>query len=431
MAERPRGRRRGAWADYLGGAPAHPDPIPSGHLGVAGDRLVFVAPGGAQLAIPLPDLRGLSLSGRNAEGERRATRTVMRVAVQRDHATAVLEFAIERRQAAALRILIERSLARLGLEPLPLVEQLEPREEPQPSAGSRSFAAVGPLLVAAMPTLILVAFAAFLVLRSESNGGDGGAAGSSAKAATSSHSSKSSEASHAGWKPHPGPVPILMYHPIQDPIANAPEPELFVRTEDFRAQMNWLDEHGYEGVTLDQVESGWARGKALPPKPVVLTFDDGYQSQSVNALPVLEKLGWPAVIDLKSSGADLPDDKVKRMIDAGWELASHTIDHVDLTTVAGAELTREVAGSRRDLRRRFQVPVNNFCYPSGRYDPAVVQAVKAAGYRGATTTDPGLGRSDQLFTLKRIRISLSDRLSGFVKKLQSGGTYGATAGGPA
>jgi peptidoglycan/xylan/chitin deacetylase (PgdA/CDA1 family) len=221
-----------------------------------------------------------------------------------------------------------------------------------------------------------------------------------------------------------------MYHPIQDPLPNAPEPELFVRTEDFRAQMRWLNKQKYEGVTLDQVENAWWRHKMLPQKPVVISFDDGYQSQAVNAFPILDKLDWPGVIDLKAANADLPDLKVKMMIDAGWELASHTINHVDLTTVSGPALTKEVAGSRDDLQRRFHVPVDNFCYPSGRYDPAVIQAVKKAGYRGATT-DPGLATGNQPFALKRIRIALSDGLPGFIKKLKSGGTAGVTAGGPA
>jgi hypothetical protein len=169
VAEPHGGRGRGAWADYLGGAPAHPEPIPSGHLAVAGDRLVFRAPGGAQLAIPLADLSGLSLSGRRADPSTggRTVQAVLRVAAQHGEATAVVEFAIERRQAGALRMLIERELGRRGLEPLPRVEQLlAPRETPPAETGGQRFASsMGPLLVAAIPTLALVALAAFLVLR--------------------------------------------------------------------------------------------------------------------------------------------------------------------------------------------------------------------------------------------------------------------------
>ena len=78
------------------------------------------------------------------------------------------------------------------------------------------------------------------------------------------------------------------------------------------------------------------------------------------------------------------------MLDAGWELASHTITHADLTAVDSAQLEREVAGSRQILKRRFGVPVNNFCYPAGSYDDTVISAVRAAGYVGAESEVPGL-----------------------------------------
>ena len=57
--------------------------------------------------------------------------------------------------------------------------------------------------------------------------------------------------------------------------------------------------------------------------------------------------------------------------------------------LSGAALREEVAGSRKDIQRRFHQPVNFFCYPSGRYDAQAIQAVRAAGYLGATTEDQG------------------------------------------
>jgi peptidoglycan/xylan/chitin deacetylase (PgdA/CDA1 family) len=185
--------------------------------------------------------------------------------------------------------------------------------------------------------------------------------------------------------------------------------------------MKWLDEHGYEAVTLDQVEDAWYKGGELPPKPVVLTFDDGYRSQYVAAFPALEHFHWPGVLNLVAEGADLPDADVQKMLDADppWELASHTTTHADLTTFDSAELRREVAGSRRILQDRFGVPVNNFCYPAGQYDDAVVSAVSDAGYRGATTEVPGLATAADPFVLNRIEIQLDDGVDGFVSKLKA------------
>jgi len=225
----------------------------------------------------------------------------------------------------------------------------------------------------------------------------------------------------ADWKPYTGPVPILGYHAIQPPVAGSDDPQQFVPQDDFVEQMKWLDENGYEAVTLDQVEDAWYNGGELPSKPIVLTFDDGYLSQYVAAFPALEHFHWPGVLNLVAEGADLPDDDVRKMLDADvpWELASHTISHVDLTTLDSAELRHEVAGSRRILQDRFGVPVDYFSYPAGRYDDAVISAVSDAGYRGATTEVPGLATAAHPFLLNRIEVHLDDGLDGFVSKLKS------------
>jgi peptidoglycan/xylan/chitin deacetylase (PgdA/CDA1 family) len=249
------------------------------------------------------------------------------------------------------------------------------------------------------------------------NGGGGGGADSGGS--TTSYP--------ADWRPYTGPVPILEYHAIQPPVSGADFPQLFVPQADFVEQMKWLDDHGYEGVTLDQVEDAWYAGGELPPKPVVLTFDDGYLSQYVAAFPALQHFHWPGVLNLVAKGADLPDEDVKKMLDANppWELASHTVNHLDLTTVDSSQLHEEVAGSRKILQNRFGVPVNNFCYPAGKYDDTVIAAVKAAGYRGATSEVPGLATSEHPYVLNRIEITLDDRLDGFVSKLKA-----AEAGNP-
>jgi peptidoglycan/xylan/chitin deacetylase (PgdA/CDA1 family) len=240
----------------------------------------------------------------------------------------------------------------------------------------------------------------------------------------------------ADWGPYTGPVPIIEYHAIQPPVAGAELPEEFVPQADFVEQMKWLDEHGYEGVTLDQVEDAWYADGELPPKPVVLTFDDGYLSQYVAAFPALEHFHWPGVLNLVAEGADLPDADVRKMLDADppWELASHTISHADLTTLDPAELRHEVAGSRKILQDRFGVAVNNFSYPAGQYDDTVIRAVSDAGYRGATSEVPGLATAAHPYVLNRIQVLLDDGLDGFVSKLKaaetgSAETNAATSGG--
>jgi peptidoglycan/xylan/chitin deacetylase (PgdA/CDA1 family) len=207
-----------------------------------------------------------------------------------------------------------------------------------------------------------------------------------------------------GWKPYTGPVPILEYHVLGRPQTEVPYPDLYVPRASFRKQMDWLDQQGYEAVTLEQVEEAWYHGGTLPAKPMVLSFDDGYRPQYTFALPTLRKHGWPGVLNLKAEGSDLYESNVKAMLTAGWELAAHTINHSDLTTLEGEALEEEVAGSRKVLQREYGVPVKNFCYPAGRFDETVIAAVEAAGYAGATTEIPGFATEDHPYELARIEV---------------------------
>jgi len=221
-----------------------------------------------------------------------------------------------------------------------------------------------------------------------------------------------------GWRPHTGPVPILEYHVLGAALADAPYPELYVTRPDFHRQMDWLDEHGYQATTLETVESAWYHGGTLPPKPVVIQFDDGYRPDFTFALPELRRHGWPGVLNLKAEGSDLYTSNVEAMIDAGWELAAHTINHLDLTTLGTAELEEEVAGSRKILRGEYGVPVTNFCYPAGRYDDTVIAAVEAAGYTGATTEIPGYATRGRPYELARFEILGSTGIGGLAHDLE-------------
>jgi peptidoglycan/xylan/chitin deacetylase (PgdA/CDA1 family) len=220
--------------------------------------------------------------------------------------------------------------------------------------------------------------------------------------------------------PHDGPVPILMYHVVSAPQPGAPYPDLYTPKPVFAAQMRALAKRGYHGVTLAQVDDYWRHGYALPSKPIVVSFDDGYVSHYTHARPVLKALGWPGVLNLEIDNVrpgDLTAKQVRGLIAAGWEVDSHTITHPDLTTIGDSQLRQELVGSRRYLEKRFGVPANYFCYPAGRYDSRVAAAVKAAGYRAATTTQPGFASPKKPFELNRIRIDGQDGAGGLLKKL--------------
>ncbi len=223
------------------------------------------------------------------------------------------------------------------------------------------------------------------------------------------------------------PVPILMYHGIGSPPVGAPLPGLWVPEPELKQQIEWLVSAGYHGVTLDQVFAAWRDGEPIAENPIVISFDDGLRSQYVGAVPVLAAVGWPGVLNLKLNSleqGELTDAMVEDMIAAGWEIDSHTINHLDLTDLDSASLREEVAGSRRRLSKRFGIPVDFFCYPAGAYDDAAIAAVRDAGYLGATTTEPGLAEPERPYKLGRIRIEPGDGPDGVEAKLaaDAGGT---------
>jgi peptidoglycan/xylan/chitin deacetylase (PgdA/CDA1 family) len=218
-------------------------------------------------------------------------------------------------------------------------------------------------------------------------------------------------------------VPILMYHVIAAPPPGAAYPGLYVPRSVFAAQTAALAAHGYRAITLRRLFGAWHGHGVLPPRPIVLTFDDGYRSDYTNALPVLRARGWPGVLDLVLANMrpvwGLPPRLVRALIAAGWEIDSHTLTHADLTRVDPQRLALEVAGSRRALRRKFGVPVDFFCYPAGRYNAAVVAEVAAAGYLGATTTRYGLAEPNEPYTLRRFRVGSAEGSGGLLAALQA------------
>jgi peptidoglycan/xylan/chitin deacetylase (PgdA/CDA1 family) len=204
-------------------------------------------------------------------------------------------------------------------------------------------------------------------------------------------------------------VPILMYHVIAAPPAGAPFPGLYVVQSEFAAQMEALERAGWHAVTLDQVQAYWQRGVPLGPgKPIVVSFDNGYQSQYTQALPV--RLGWVGDENLQLTGlppsqGGLSQRQVKGLVTAGWELDTQGFSHADLITLGSEELHYQVAVARRTVQQRYGVPVNWFCYPSGHYDSTVIAAVKAAGYTGSTTVVSGWAHpSEDRYRLHRLRV---------------------------
>jgi peptidoglycan/xylan/chitin deacetylase (PgdA/CDA1 family) len=124
----------------------------------------------------------------------------------------------------------------------------------------------------------------------------------------------------------------------------------------------------------------------------------------------LARLHWVAVENLQltslpPSEGGLSAAATRRLLDAGWERDTQGFSHADLVAISPRDLRHEVAAARRQLQRRWHVPVNWFCYPSGHHRARVVAEVQAAGYRGSTTVVQGWARrAGDRFRLPRLRV---------------------------
>jgi peptidoglycan/xylan/chitin deacetylase (PgdA/CDA1 family) len=130
----------------------------------------------------------------------------------------------------------------------------------------------------------------------------------------------------------------------------------------------------------------------------------------------------------------LTDQEVRGLVKAGWELDTQGISHADLIALDASELHYQVATARKILQRRYGVPVNWFCYPSGHYNDTVIAAVRAAGFIGSTTVIPGwAGPSNDMYRLPRLRVLGGTSPSALLEQVastQSASAPPSSYGGP-
>ncbi len=207
-------------------------------------------------------------------------------------------------------------------------------------------------------------------------------------------------------------VPILMYHRIDRarPGEPAMTRSLTVSLADFTAQVRWLHAHRYHAITQLQLFEALEQGAALPSRPVMITFDDGY-ADILPAATVLHGLSMPAtayvITDrIGSKAGFLSWAQLRELEVLGFDIGSHTVDHMSLPTLSDSQIHHELGHSRAILEHRLGHPVQWFCYPAGRFNDRVVAAVRAAGYVLATTTVGGVEQSaEHPLRLRRVRVS--------------------------
>jgi peptidoglycan/xylan/chitin deacetylase (PgdA/CDA1 family) len=223
-------------------------------------------------------------------------------------------------------------------------------------------------------------------------------------------------------------VPILMYHLINvsSPETPSMERRLTVHPADFARQMRWLKHHGYRTITQRELFEALFQGRRLGPKPILITFDDGYRDLYENASPVLARLGMRATAYVVSRRLKngyplfLTWRLLRQLPSRGIEIGSHTATHVDLTSLSDREALRELVESRLAIERRLRHPVQWLAYPFGDYDARIERLARRAGYVLAVTTEGGSVQSARRpLALRRLQVLDSTGVSGLAAMLEA------------
>ncbi len=213
-------------------------------------------------------------------------------------------------------------------------------------------------------------------------------------------------------------VPILYYHRVEENIA----PKSGVSPKMFEWQMEYLRRGKYSSVSFGDLENHISFGHPLPPRPLIISFDDGHADIFTRVFPILKRFGFTATVFLVSGyigknadwdgckkGEDLPlvtRENIHEMVADGFHFGSHTRTHKRLIDLSEEAAREEIEKSKQDLENLTQRPVRSFSYPYGDFNKEIMEMVKVAGYGAARTVLRGnIHFEEDLIQLRCIKVN--------------------------
>jgi peptidoglycan/xylan/chitin deacetylase (PgdA/CDA1 family) len=204
-----------------------------------------------------------------------------------------------------------------------------------------------------------------------------------------------------------------MYHYVSElpPGADVYRRDLTVTPPRFAEHLAYLKAEGYTAITLDDLLYALAQGRPLPPRPVILTFDDGYLDNYEHAFPLLRDAGFMAtffvitdfVTDARAGYMTWP--QIEEMAAAGMHFGAHSRNHPNLAGQSIDYLVWQALGAKEALEEHLGQHPRWIAYPSGKYDAQTIAVFRSAGYWGGLTTSQGnVHTLENIFELRRIRV---------------------------
>jgi peptidoglycan/xylan/chitin deacetylase (PgdA/CDA1 family) len=186
-----------------------------------------------------------------------------------------------------------------------------------------------------------------------------------------------------------GFVPVLCYHHIRDWVDTDTEDEkaYIVPPSLLEEQLQWLKDNGYTGVVANDVYEYVKYGKPLPPKPVMLSFDDNDDNQFTNARPLLQKYGFNATFFVMTVTMDkenyMTSEQLVQMDKEGFDIQPHTWDHHTVVQYTPEDFIKQIKEPKETLEKLLGHETPFFAYPFGLYDKAAADELAKYGYKGA------------------------------------------------
>ncbi|HKJ33508.1 MAG TPA: polysaccharide deacetylase family protein [Balneolales bacterium] len=191
-------------------------------------------------------------------------------------------------------------------------------------------------------------------------------------------------------------IKVLVYHRIVDDEELAQKNWMCVHVDQFYKHLKWIEQMGYTSITLEDYWLYMMGELQLPRKPIIITFDDGYEEIYKLARPVLQEFGMRVVLfvlgnrNLHENEWDkklglpaaplLKDRQIVELYDDGFEIGAHTLNHVHLPNLSPVNAWKEIYDSKKNLESLIKGRVYSFSYPYGAITKDIQDMVAQIGF---------------------------------------------------
>ena len=217
-------------------------------------------------------------------------------------------------------------------------------------------------------------------------------------------------------------VPVLCYHHIRNFTAGGRLMGYEVSPEGFAAQMKALADSGYKTILPDDLYEYLVHGATLPPKPVMITFDDNDKEQFTIGETEMKKYGFKGVYFIMTISINRPrymsTEELKQLSDSGHAIEGHTWDHHMVTKYTAATWDTQLVKPQKRLEAITGKPIKYFAYPFGLWNREAIPELKNHGYKLAFILSTKRDSTEPLFTIRRMIIPGQWTPQGMIKAMK-------------